>query len=47
MAFGWSLNLKKTSMLKANAVVRTHHINDTCEVDNYYLQSCHSPALRD
>lgn len=39
MAFGWSRNLKKTSMYKADAAVCTHHINDTWNVDDYYLRS--------
>ena len=39
MAFGWSRNVKKTTMDRADAVVCSHHINDTWDVEDYYLES--------
>ena len=39
MAFGWSRNVKKTAMLKADAVVCSHHSNGTWDVEDYYLES--------
>ena len=39
MAFGWSRNVKKTAMLKADAVVCSHQADDTWDVEDYYLES--------
>ena len=39
MAFGWSRNVKKTAMVRADAVVCSHHSNGTWEVEDYYLES--------
>ena len=39
MAFGWSRNVKKTTMHKADAVVCSHHSNGTWDVEDYYLES--------
>ena len=39
MAFGWSRNVKKTTMNRADAVVCNYHSNGTWDVEDYYLES--------